>query len=427
MTEKLTHFSVMQDMSKWKARDPPKKHAQSNLPINQFRAAPNGFVDSPITGTASPISSFDKKENVNAKDYAASSTQAAGSKASNDQSSMGGPKRVNTFGIDDPMIIEDWDLQKANANCDPIPLDPVALNEARLLCREAMTLITEEAAHLVDHPMLAYAEFDGITGRTKMKRPNYAYPEVLKERLPIYVRNDAADDSYARDAAAIMVQTYSRSNDLFSHIVGDLANPHRKFKPFVSLDINESHGAHDRALCRLSLHAYHHHRLAPGHFSRDADNAIGAIGFRFVGDTAAKEDGCSQHLGRPHFEDSSKYAVLDLTVRSVSAPNIANANATQAVTKTPDVDITRLDIAYVPGSGRIAALTFYDNFGDAATPRLAWKQWGAAGHEPEGLKVVRQEPPMDGGRWRFVGLCGEWDESIWGSVLSRVGGIWRRV
>ncbi|KAF2799273.1 hypothetical protein K505DRAFT_231459, partial [Melanomma pulvis-pyrius CBS 109.77] len=37
-----------------------------------------------------------------------------------------------------------WNLLENNLRQDPIPPEPVALNEARLLCREAMTLITEE-------------------------------------------------------------------------------------------------------------------------------------------------------------------------------------------------------------------------------------------------------------------------------------------
>jgi hypothetical protein len=410
----------MQDMSKWKAREAPKKPLPANVSAVQDA---NGYTASPTAGT--PISPAEfKKENIKVLDKAAQppAQQAIEQPRSPD------PRRANTFGVDDPLIVEDWDLKNNNATRTPIPLDPVALNEARLLCREAMTLITEEAARLVDHPMLAYADFDPKTGKTRMKRPNYAYPEVLKARLPVYIRNDAADDSYARDAAAIIVQTYNRNNELFSHIVGDLPNPHRKYKPFVSLEMNEAHGTRDNTLCGLSLHAYHHHTLAPGHFSKDSDNAIGAIGFRFLGDKDnLKADKCSQHIGRPHFDDSSKFASLDMTTRAISAPSNATNGGTPEPPKTSTIDITRIEIAYVPGSGRIASLTFYDKFGDAATARLAWKQWGSSGREPEGLKVVKQEPPADGGKWKFVGLCGDLDESIWGTVLSRVGGIWRRV
>lgn len=44
------------------------------------------------------------------------------------------------------MIKEDWDINVNNNRRDPISLDPVSLNEARLLCREAITLITEEVS-----------------------------------------------------------------------------------------------------------------------------------------------------------------------------------------------------------------------------------------------------------------------------------------
>ena len=44
-----------------------------------------------------------------------------------------------------------WNLLENNMCRDPIPPEPVALNEARLLCREAMTLITEEVSTYHTH------------------------------------------------------------------------------------------------------------------------------------------------------------------------------------------------------------------------------------------------------------------------------------
>ena len=55
--------------------------------------------------------------------------------------------RGYTFSLEDrPEAVEDWDLDKINNCRDAIPPDPMELSEARLLCREAMTLITEEVA-----------------------------------------------------------------------------------------------------------------------------------------------------------------------------------------------------------------------------------------------------------------------------------------
>jgi hypothetical protein len=61
-------------------------------------------------------------------------------------------KSVNTLGIERAFTFEvdegatGWHLLENNARQDPIPPEPVALNEAKLLCREAMTLITEEVS-----------------------------------------------------------------------------------------------------------------------------------------------------------------------------------------------------------------------------------------------------------------------------------------
>jgi len=57
-----------------------------------------------------------------------------------------GMERAYTFAVDEGA--SGWNLSESNLRLDPIPPEPVALNEARLLCREAMTLITEEVGAL---------------------------------------------------------------------------------------------------------------------------------------------------------------------------------------------------------------------------------------------------------------------------------------
>lgn len=61
-----------------------------------------------------------------------------------DLKTTGNAPRTKTFDIKDDLIVKEWGLDSVNLNREPIPVDPIALNEARLLCREAMTLITEE-------------------------------------------------------------------------------------------------------------------------------------------------------------------------------------------------------------------------------------------------------------------------------------------
>lgn len=61
-------------------------------------------------------------------------------------------ERKHTFDIDDPLVLEGRTLKELNTSREPVPVDPVALNEARLLCRQAMTLITEEVNPPTPHP-----------------------------------------------------------------------------------------------------------------------------------------------------------------------------------------------------------------------------------------------------------------------------------
>jgi hypothetical protein len=57
-----------------------------------------------------------------------------------------GMDRAYTFNVETGDL--GWNLIENNMRQDPIPPEPLALNEARLLCREAMTLITEEVFFL---------------------------------------------------------------------------------------------------------------------------------------------------------------------------------------------------------------------------------------------------------------------------------------
>ncbi|KAF2089392.1 hypothetical protein K490DRAFT_55003 [Saccharata proteae CBS 121410] len=361
-----------------------------------------------------------------------------------------GHNRKQTFMVPDPLIHLGFSLDTLNSFTAPIPLDPCALNEARLLCREAMTLITEEAARLVDHPHLAYADFDPLTRRTRMKRPNYAYPEVLAERLPVRLDNDAASATQAIaaassngssvDAAAILTQSFAPApGALYCHLIGDAPDPDRRYKPFTSLALTEprrgagqtdsragaSTGAlsstSSNSLTRLSIHGYTHHAYQLSSFSSASAHAIGGLGFSTAtntsSDTTSHPDGCAHHYGH---EASSPDNWI--------ASNLSTSTTTSSLAAA---EVSRVDVYWVPGEGRIAGLVLYDEFAGKVTERLGWRQWvrgGRRGEEPRGLRVLRQEAPRDGERWTFVGVTGEWDESVLGgSVLSRVSGVWRKL
>ncbi|GME47700.1 hypothetical protein BKCO1_100066 [Neofusicoccum parvum] len=413
--------TVLKDPSKWQARKP----------VAKIKSLPDGHD----ILYASPT-----------EVRKASSSSAPGSPSTLATDMQ---ERKHTFDIEDPFILEGRSLKELNTSREPVPVDPVALNEARLLCRQAMTLITEEAARLVSHPDLAYADFSSLTQRTKLKRPNYAYPEVLAARLPVPLRNDALPTAFPASAAARLTQAFARGDDLACVLVGDEPHPHRSYKAFTSLAmaLNPSgeaakEGAASAAaaaddeppvLARLSLHSYHHHVLSLSGFSKASAHAIGGIGFRFAGGdgermtkkkaAAEKEDGCTHHAGAPGFHTLSSgrpsWASLELSGHPPGAGG------------RPPVEIVAVEVYYVPRSHRVAGLAFFDAFAGKVTERLAWRQWECEDEgrrqPPDGLVTVRQEPPRDGARWCFAGLTGEWDESVWGSVLARVGAVWRRV
>lgn len=415
--------AVLSDTSKWRTREAPKQIEESKSAALRRATASRQtpIIREPPKHALSGVEEPEKSEKASNKtaeslhglypEYDSPLSPEMAKKRPVIETTI---SKSETFHVADEYILEGWSLDYMNRNRSPISLDPYELNEARLACREAMTLITQEASRLVNHPDLAYADYNPLTKKTRMKKPIYAYPEVLKNRLPVFVRNDASDDAFAHDAAAALTKSYAKQNDLFCQIIGDHLDPDRKYKPFTSLALSE--GEEDNDLTALSLHGYHHHSWAPSSFSKASDGSIAAIGFRFLHDEGAglkrKDDGCTNHYGSP-FQDDDVDAF-----KSLELP------------KT-DVDIVRIDVSYVPGSGRIAGIVFFDDFGGhAETQRLAWRQWkeGRGEKKPEGMVTVSQYPPTPGPgeRWRFVGIAGDWDTSMWGHVLARVSGVWRK-
>jgi hypothetical protein len=121
---------VLQNPSQYKMRPKPSprigspvpiapKGADKNLhPLLTKEAAKRNIVASPLSANESPYQ---------------------------DQTyDLLGMERAYTFAVEGASL--GWNLMENNARQDPIPPEPVALNEARLLCREAMTLITEEVS-----------------------------------------------------------------------------------------------------------------------------------------------------------------------------------------------------------------------------------------------------------------------------------------
>jgi hypothetical protein len=256
-----------------------------------------------------------------------------------------------------------------------------------------------------------------------MKRPNYAYPEVLKERLPIPIHNDILSD-LSTDGAYLKTAAYAHAGTIwFEHdMVGDPkvndAELHQKFgvggkyEDFSTLELTEPRGSTGaNPLRRIAFHRYTLSSFKSWLSTtglKQAENAIGAIGLARIHDNTAEaeSDGCNRHLGHLHrSDDSTDFKVLELS----------------------NVDITKIEVAYVPGSGYIAGVTFFDQINGQHTERLQWRQW--EGKEPQGLVRVVNEPPDrgDGTVWEFAGLAGSWIDTLGkGHVLARVSGIWKK-
>lgn len=393
----------------------PSQYKLRKGPRTLRRVASRADLKTPNTNLSPILTKSGSKQNLALSPLAESPCQSQSQEAL-------GMERAFTFAVEEGAV--GWNLLENNARQDPIPPEPLALNEARLLCREAMTLITEEASRLVDHPHLAYAQYDPKTNSTRMKRPNYAYPEVLKERLPVPIHNSIVSD-LSNDGAYLKTAAYVREDNIWFEpdMVGDPKASDDDFRQrygfggryedFSTLELTEPRGSKGaNPLRRLALHRYSLSSLKSWMSTpalKQAENAIGAIGLARVHDnpSQAEHDGCNHHLGHLHSSDgAADYRALDIS----------------------GVDITKIEVAYVPGSGYIAGLTFFDEVDGQHTERLRWRQW--EGKEPQGLVRATNEPPNrgDGAVWEFVGLAGSWIDTLGkGHVLARVSGIWKKV
>jgi hypothetical protein len=282
------------------------------------------------------------------------------------------------------------------------------------------------------------------------------YPEVLKARLPVFIRNDAAMSRRSRDPVIVKLKQFD-NNDLWASLVGDDPHPKWTYRPFVSLERNESNenASYINPLDGLSIHAYAHsarYHILPQWFA-DSHRAIGGFGFRFEDDKwQAASDGCTQWEGEFQSHDSRMVKTLTLRnrIQSMKEERLekpkedhhrwlphSSSHVVKLDPKTepepakPDLhaaasedrDIRKIEVFYVPGSGRISGLVFHDSYGPTS---LSWKQW--EGERPSNMHPEEHFPPRDGTKWKFVGLMGDWATDALGNnkVLSRVSGIWRK-
>ena len=295
---------------------------------------------------------------------------------------------------------------------------------------------------------------------TKMKRPIYMYPEVLKARLPVFIRNDAITTRRSRDPVIIKLKQFD-NNDLWANLVGDDLNPKWTYRPFVSLERNESNDRPElnNTLLGLSIHAYAHSKRY--HFLpqwwEDSHRAIGGFGFRFEEDRHdPAEDEMTQWEGEYQSHDRRLFSSLLFRnliknmkdeIKENDKPKEEHRHrwmpehhskaikpdaALEQREEKPNLhaaasehkNIEKIDIYYVPNSSRISGMVFYDGMG---ATKLAWKQWEGA--KPSNVEREEQFPPRDGTKWQFVGLMGDWVTDVMGNnkVLARVSGIWRKV
>lgn len=120
---------MLQNLSQYKLRADPRKKSTKAIDWK------------PTNKNLSPVRTRDLlKQGVSSGPSSAGNTSPCQDKSADSLRI----ERAFTFAVEEGAM--GWNLQENNASQDPIAPEPVALNEAKLLCREAMTLITEEVS-----------------------------------------------------------------------------------------------------------------------------------------------------------------------------------------------------------------------------------------------------------------------------------------
>ncbi|MCJ1394266.1 hypothetical protein MMC18_007144 [Xylographa bjoerkii] len=291
---------------------------------------------------------------------------------------------------------------------DPIALTAESLNKARLFARKEMTLIADENARLIREPELSDVD------ETGEQRPlPYTYPGKLAMRLPVKIPHSSTSDQSDASSSSrkptkeetAAISAYARRDGLhFSPLAGDHPSlthallDRGKSKAFCTLEPSVV------VLTKLRFHAHEHHYgdlfADCRRHSKSSQGCLSAIGFSTSGDANARplEDGTHHRVGHPNDNLTYWSRLADLSFAKVA----------------------KVVVEYVPGSGRVAALSLWDGSGNEVT---SWRQYGQAKLEkPRGLRVVEQMPPEGRGGWLLVGFWG----SVDAVVVARVGAVWKR-
>lgn len=317
---------------------------------------------------------------------------------------------------------------------NPVEMTPKSLNEARLLARKGMILITEETARLVQEPELADVGPNG-----EMRPLPYSYPGELAIRLPVslsqlrtcrkvlkilQVKRHITTGRTGTDVGiegsnqtpltaeeiAVIGKWANLEDFVFAPLSGTPRPPIRgcwssRGKEAIFCTLNKFTNLDDENLTKLRFHGHEHHPMDFGldfkKHSKSSDGFLAGIGFSISTDagTQANTDGTHRHVGK-----LSKDAEFWSTLADLSYSRV-----------------TKVVVETIPGSGRISGLVLMDNEENEIT---SWKQYGQAKAEkPPGLKIEEQVPPDMKGAYALCGFWGHTDAI----VISRVGAIWKRI
>jgi hypothetical protein len=293
--------------------------------------------------------------------------------------------------------------RKTSASCpQPLPVNPVALNNARLFARKNMILIAKETSALALNPEIADLDRHG-----NIRAMPHQPPSLLASCMPVRIDTKEERESHYGSAECAALGRLLRLDNVYVHpLSGDKPEADCATERGLHRTFSTVH-ASERGLDLPTSIRFHGHKHRTTDYwtelakhSRSSHMYLSGIGISTAKDanTPACKDGMHKHVGKTIEDDERFWSKMVDTMAG---------------------SVLRTVVEFRPGTNKISSIALLDRGGSELT---SWRQYGYGRMaRPVGLRTEVQEPPDKQG-WALMGFWGHCDAI----VITQIGTLWKR-
>lgn len=351
-------------------------------------------------------------------------------------------------------------------NMDP---DPHRLSLMRLLCRNAMIYIQEQAAELVIDPDKSITK--SLNGQPHFALPQYICPGVIKNVLPVSKYGDFKRFMEIYDFDEIPPSFIESSELFWWDVIGDTLSIYKKYEYFAMGNFDVENEELPEAVTANGFSSrWWKHFSKP---IKDSKNAISGLGMQYghrpswVPDKVRKEEDEAHDQMTPTTTQAQQQKVEKDTKpwQTFAGSKPAEVDWKKIEERGGDKNSPAINIVvgyWQPGSGRIAGIdlsstpddegdvtaTSANNMANTAAdgsnnkkpePAFSYRSWDTRGLDTQEPYEVMAKVSRPGGeelededrdkKWIFAGFLGAFEKVgplKTGRVLARLAVVWKR-